>query len=73
MTKPELQAWQEGWKRVNDVQLAQLQAMSIPAKLQQWQTLRQWAVQMEWAEKLREGDEEVRERWSRLRRAYYGR
>lgn len=72
LTKAEATAFRERWKRVNDREIEELRSTPIEVKLQQFNTLLAWAHQLDWTEKLSEGENEVRQRWARLRKAYRG-
>jgi hypothetical protein len=70
ITKAEARAFRERWQRVNAREEEELRSTSLEVRWQQFNTLLCWAHQFGWTEALREGEEEVRERWVRLRKAY---
>jgi hypothetical protein len=72
LTKKKAQAFRERWRRVNAREEEELRSTSLEVRLQQFNTLLAWAHQMGWADVLSEGEDEVRERWARLRRAHRG-
>jgi hypothetical protein len=72
LTKAEARAFRERWRRVNAREAEELRSTSIEVRLQQFNTLLAWAHQFGWVEALAEGEDEVRERWARLRKADRG-
>jgi hypothetical protein len=72
MSKAEALAFQERWRRVNAREEEELRHTSLEVRWQQFNTLLAWARQMGWTDVLSEGEDEVRQRWARLRRACRG-
>ena len=72
LSKSDALAFRERWNRVNAYEVEELQFTPLDVKLQQFNTLLAWAHEFGWAEKLREGESEVRARWARLRKAHRG-
>jgi hypothetical protein len=70
MTKEEAIAYKEGYEAVNALEIAELRSMSDAEKLSQVAALMASVDQMEWREALAAEEEEVRELWVRLKRAY---
>jgi hypothetical protein len=70
MTTSEARAFTARWRRANDRERAELRATPPLVKLQQVATLMRWASELGWANTLASGEEEVRQRWNRLRKAY---
>lgn len=70
MTKAEAAAFKERWRLVNERQLQELREMSIEEKFKQLAALMASVDAMGWSESLKEGEEEVRERWMRLKAFY---
>lgn len=72
LTKVEASAFRARWQRVNAREEEELRSTPPEVKLQQFNTLLGWAHQLGWAAALGEGEDEVRQRWARLRKAYRG-
>jgi hypothetical protein len=70
MTKQELLAYMAGHEAVNAIDLEELRSMSDAEKLYQVAALMASVDQMGWREALAAEEEEVRELWVRLKRAY---
>jgi len=73
MTRAEARAFVERWQRVNAAEIEELQRTPISLKVKQLGAMRRMAQQLGWFEGLAAGEEEVRDRWNRLRKAYRGR
>jgi hypothetical protein len=72
LMKAEARAFRERWRRVNAREMEELRSTSVEVRLQQFHTLLAWAYQFGWVEALAEGEDIVRERWARLRKAHRG-
>lgn len=72
MTKAEARAFQERWRIVNAREAEELRNTSLEVRWQQFCALLQWAKEFGWTDALAEGEEEVWQRWARLRKAYRG-
>jgi hypothetical protein len=72
LTKAQAIAFRERWKRVNDREIEELRSTPFEVKLQQFNTLLAWSHQLGWTAALSDGENEVRQRWARLRKAYRG-
>ena len=70
MTKAEVKAWMERWKRVNEAEKRELRATPVDVRMRQLGTLMHWALELGWAKDLASEEEAVRERWAKLRKAY---
>jgi hypothetical protein len=70
MTKEEARAWKARWDVINEIEREELRRRSPAVILRQLDTLMRWAKDLGWNEKLAAGEEEVRQRWIRLRKAY---
>jgi hypothetical protein len=72
MTKEEARAWRDRWKLVNEAEKHELRETSMDHKLRQVVVMMSAARELGWTEALREGEEEVRDRWNALRRKLCG-
>ncbi len=72
LTKAQARAFRRRWQRVNAREEEELRTTPLEIKLQQFNTLLAWAQQLGWATVLAEGEEEVRQRWMRLRKVLGG-
>ena len=70
MTRAEGRAFKKRWRMVNEMEREELRAMPAAVKFRQLAALMALGRQLGWTEALREGEEEVRERWIQLRKAY---
>ena len=70
MTKEEAIAYKEGYEAVNALDIEELRSMSDAEKLSQVASLMASVDQMGWREALAAEEEDVRELWVRLKRAY---
>jgi len=71
LTKAEASAFRERWRLVN-AREEELRSTSIEVRWQQFNTLLNWAHEFGWVDPQRDGEEEVRQRWIRLRKACGG-
>ena len=72
MSKAEARAFRKRWQLVNAREEEELRTTSLELRLEQFNTLLNWARQFGWESILREGEEEVRQRWGRLRKGHRG-
>ena len=72
MTKAEAKAWKANWEAVNELEREELRSTSLETKLCQMVALMQWVRTFGWQERLAEGEDEVRNRWIRLKKIYGG-
>lgn len=72
LTKAEAHAFRRRWEQVNLHEEEELRVMSLEVRWRQFNTLLRWASQFQWTAALGEGEEEVRERWMRLRKGCRG-
>ncbi len=70
MTKAEGRAFVARWKRVHEAEREELRRTPPEVKLRQLAALMASVEQLGWSEALAAGEEVVRERWKRLRKAY---
>jgi hypothetical protein len=70
MTREEALAFQARWRLVSEAELEELRATSPETKLRQLAALMASVEPMGWTEALQAEEQEVRERWIRLRKAY---
>ena len=70
MTKEEALAYKEGYEAVSALEIEELRSMSDAEKLSQVAALMASVDQMGWREALAAEEEEVRDLWVRLKRAY---
>ena len=70
MTKEEALQFKERWKLVNDFTDEEARLTPPDVKLRQVALLYEAAQAFGWAEALREGEDEVHERWRRLKEFY---
>ena len=70
MTREEALAWKARWELVNAAEREELRTDSLEHKMRQLASLMASVEPLGWREALREGEEEVRARWVRLRKAY---
>jgi DNA-binding transcriptional regulator PaaX len=69
MTKKEAKAWKRRWEMVNQKEIEELRSTPLDVKACQIDALMRLAQTMKWDKVLQEGEEEVRGRWCRLRKA----
>jgi len=72
MTKEELVAYLAGYEAVNALEIEELRNMSIETKFKHAAALMESARRMGWSKSLAADDEDARELWVRLKRAYSG-
>jgi hypothetical protein len=70
MTKAEAQAWKARFEALNDYEREELRNTGLEVKLRQLTELMQWVRTFGWQERLAEGENEVRDRWIRLKKPY---
>lgn len=70
MTKEEAGQFKERWKLVNDFTDEEARRAPPEVRLRQTALLYEAAQTFGWAEALREGEEDVRELWRRLKELY---
>jgi hypothetical protein len=70
MSREEALAFKARWRLVNEAEEEELRATPPAKKLRQLAALMASVQAMGWSEALREGEEEVRARWIKLRKAY---
>lgn len=70
MTREEAERFKARWRLVNDFTDEEARRTPPEVKLRQTALLYEAADAFGWAEKLREGEDEVRERWRRLKEFY---
>jgi hypothetical protein len=72
LTQAEARAFQQRWQRINALEEEELRHASLELRLQQFNSLLAWAQLFGWTQALAEGEDQVRHRWVRLRKAYRG-
>lgn len=70
LTKAQARAFRNRWRRVNAHELEELRSTDLDVRWRQFNTLLAWGRPLEWAAALAEGEEEVRRRWTRLRKMH---
>jgi hypothetical protein len=70
MTKEEAEQFKARWKLVNDFTAEEARLAPPELKLRQVALLYEVARALGWADALREGEDEVHERWRRLKELY---
>lgn len=70
LTRAEARGFAARWQRVHAAERDELRATPVAVKLRQLAALMASVDQLGWSEALAAGEEEVRERWQRLRKAY---
>ncbi len=73
LTNEQMQSYRERWETVALREREELQAASLDEKLRRLCSLFDFARTMEWEPSMREGEQEAREHWNRLRRAWHAR
>lgn len=71
MTKEEARQFKERWQLVNQVTIEEQRRTPVSVKLQQLALMYEAGQVLGWAEQPREGEEEVRERWRRLKEKFH--
>jgi hypothetical protein len=69
MTRAEAREFQDRWNRVNTAEREELRRMTLSDKLLQIAALMASVEPLGWQQALAEEDQQVRERWLRLRKA----
>jgi hypothetical protein len=72
MTKEELLAYVEGHEAAKALEIQELRSMSVEEKFKQAAALMEAAREMGWVEALSAEDDDARQLWIRLKRAYSG-
>ena len=72
LTKARARAFRDRRRRVDAREVEDLRTTDLETRWRQFNTLLARARRPEWAAALSEGVDEVRERWTRLRKAYRG-
>ena len=67
MTKEEAYQFKERWKLVNEMTIEEARRTPVSVKLHQLALMYEAGQALGWTEALREGEEEVRERWRLLK------
>jgi hypothetical protein len=70
ITKAQARAFRERWRLVNAREAEEVRSTSMEVKWQQFNTLLALGRRLGWTDPNDEGVAEVRERWSRLRKAH---
>lgn len=71
ITKEEALEFKKRWEIVNEAERKELRETPPAKKMQQLATLMQWVKDFGWNEALKSGENEVRERWIKLKRLYH--
>ena len=67
MTKEEARQFKERWRLVNEFTIEEARRTPASVKLQQLELMYEAGRTLGWTEALKEGEDEVRERWRRLK------
>lgn len=70
MTKAEAKAWKARFEALNEFEREELRKTTFDTKLRQLVTLMQWGRAFGWQKCPAEGENEVRDRWIRLKKHY---
>jgi len=70
LTKEEALAFQDRWRLVNEAIIEEVRTTPVETKLRQLGGLVASAYALGWDEKLRQGEEAVRDRWLALKRKF---
>ncbi|MBI5193647.1 MAG: hypothetical protein HZA08_09440 [Nitrospirae bacterium] len=70
ITKKEAIEFKKRWEAINAFEHEELRRTSMEMKLQQLAALMASVKELGWHKSLSEGEEKLRDRWNRLRRAY---
>jgi len=70
MTKSEVRRWLSRWKAVEARQRREAQNMTPTEKLEECARLFAWVKAFRWNRRLQAEEQQVRDLWTRLRRAY---
>lgn len=71
MTKEEARQFRERWELVNKMTIEELRRTPVSVKLQQLALMYEAGQVLGWARGLKEGEDEVRERWRRLKEKFH--
>jgi len=71
MTKEQARQFKERWELVNKVTIEEVRRTPVAVKLQQLALMYEAGQVLGWAGRLREGEDEVRERWRRLKEKFH--
>lgn len=71
LTRREAQAFKRRWEAVNAAEREELAATPVAHKFHQLAALMTSAAELGWTEALAAEESQVRDRWTRLRRAYH--
>lgn len=67
MTKDEARLFKQRWQLVNDVIIEEARGAPVSLRLGQLAVMFAAGYELGWSERLQTGEEEVRQRWQRLR------
>lgn len=67
MTKEEARQFKERWRLVNEVTIEEARRTPVSVRLQQLVLMYEAGQTLGWDKALKEGEDEVRERWRRLK------
>jgi len=70
LTKEEALAFQDRWRLVNEAIIEEIRTTPVETKFRQLGVLVASAYALGWDEKLRQGEEVVRDRWLALKRKF---
>ncbi|HEV2914780.1 MAG TPA: hypothetical protein VGX92_15995 [Pyrinomonadaceae bacterium] len=70
MTKEEAYQFKERWRLVNQVTIEEARRTPVSVKLRQLALMYEAGQALGWNQTFREGEEEVRERWRRLKERF---
>jgi hypothetical protein len=70
ITKKEMKAWRDRWALVNAAEIEELRTTPPAVKLRQLAALMASVDQLGWTEAMAAEEEQVRENWIRIRKAY---
>ena len=71
MTKEEARLFKKRWELVNEVTIEEARRTPVSVKLRQLALMYEAGQMLGWVEGLREGEEEVRERWRLLKEKFH--
>lgn len=72
LTKKQAEEFQSRWRLINDTIEEEIRATPVETKLRQLGVMVVSAYALGWDQRLREGEEEVRERWRILKSRLHG-
>lgn len=71
MTRENVEAWREGWQRVNEFHLQEIRNMTFEQRWQQLNIIFEFALTMGWVKPASEAElVPIRARWARLKANY---